>query len=205
MVRKTFRWFLTYTRKLRLLNSPLSGDFSPTTTLFIMSLPTKKMLIASGFLLLTMVSFAQVKSGAYRLMLKSLLHHTVPEMQVQAASRDSASLIFLDAREPEEYAVSHIAGSVPVGSDHFTLDSLPKLSKNARILVYCSVGYRSEKVTEQLAAAGYTHVSNLYGGIFEWVNQGHPVVDEQGPTNRVHAFSPAWGVWLRKGKRVYGK
>ena len=158
-----------------------------------------------GFLLLAMVSFAQVKSGAYRLMLKSLLHHTVPEMQVQEAVSDSAQLVFLDAREPVEFTVSHIAGAIPVGYDHFTAAALPALPKNARILVYCSVGYRSEKVTEQLYAAGYTNVSNLYGGIFEWINQGHPVVDGQGPTQRVHAYSPAWGVWLRKGKKVYGK
>ncbi len=128
---------------------------------------------------------------------------TVPEMQVQQASRDSAQLIFLDAREPGEFAVSHIAGAIPVGFDHFTVAALPELPKNARILVYCSVGYRSEKVTEQLFAAGFTDVSNLYGGLFEWVNQGHPVVDGQGPTKRVHAFSPAWGVWLHKGKKVY--
>ena len=170
-----------------------------------MSLPVKKALIAMGCLLLAMVSFAQVKSGAYRLMLKSLLHHTVPEMQVQEAVSDSAHLVFLDAREPEEFSVSHIAGAIPVGYDHFTIAALPDLPKNARILVYCSVGYRSEKVTEQLYAAGYTNVSNLYGGIFEWINQGYPVVDGQGPTKRVHAYSPAWGVWLRKGKKVYGK
>ena len=169
-----------------------------------MSLLLKKTFVALVLLLLAMVSFAQVRSGAYRLMLKSLLQHSVPEMQVQEAARDSAGLVFLDAREPKEFAVSHIAGAVPVGYDHFTVTALPQMAKDARILVYCSVGYRSEKVTEQLYAAGFTNVSNLYGGIFEWVNQGHPVVDEQGPTKRIHAYSPTWGVWLHKGKKVYG-
>ena len=165
----------------------------------------KKILFLSGLLLLAMTTFAQVKSGPYRLMLKSLLHHTVPEMQVPEAARDRTNLIFLDAREPEEFAVSHLAGAIPVGYDHFTLATLPDLPKDAPLVVYCSVGYRSEKVTEQLRAAGYTHVSNLYGGIFEWVNQNHPVVDAAGPTERVHAYSRTWGVWLRKGKKVYGK
>ncbi len=163
------------------------------------------MLFASGLLLLAMTTFAQVKSGPYRLMLKGLLQHTVPEMQVQEAARDHAHLVFLDAREPQEYAVSHLEGAIPVGYDHFTIAALPAtLAKDAPVVVYCSVGYRSEKITEQLRTAGFTNVSNLYGGIFEWVNQGHPVVNAEGPTERVHAFSRTWGVWLRKGKKVYG-
>jgi len=165
----------------------------------------KKMLFASGLLLLAMTTFAQVKSGPYRLMLKSLLSHTVPEMQVQEAVLDQANLIFLDAREPKEYAVSHLAGAIPVGYDHFAVAALPAtLPKDARVVVYCSVGYRSEKITEQLRTAGFTDVSNLYGGLFEWVNQGHPVVNADGPTERVHAYSRTWGLWLRKGKKVYG-
>ena len=43
--------------------------------------------------------------------------------------------------------------------------------------MYCSIGKRSEKVTQKLKKAGYNNVSNLYGGIFEWVNQGNEVVD----------------------------
>jgi len=37
--------------------------------------------------------------------------------------------------------------------------------------------------------AGYTNVSNLYGGIFEWVNQGNNVVDDNNRiTPKVHAY-----------------
>ncbi|HND87659.1 MAG TPA: rhodanese-like domain-containing protein [Saprospiraceae bacterium] len=147
---------------------------------------------------------AQVQDGAYRLMLKKLLAHSVPELQVQQLAADSSAVLLLDAREPREYAVSHIAGAVHVGYDHFRLSNLPDtMQKQRRIVVYCSVGYRSEKVAEQLRSAGFTDVSNLYGGIFEWVNQGHPVQDRQGPTQRVHAYDRTWGIWLRKGKKVY--
>lgn len=50
---------------------------------------------------------------------------------------------------------------------------------------------------------GFTRVSNLYGGIFEWVNEGHPVVRNGMPTEEVHAFSKTWGIWLRRGTKVY--
>ena len=66
--------------------------------------------------------------------------------------------------------------------------------------MYCSVGYRSEKVSEKLIKAG----SNMYGSIFEWVNQGRPVYDSDGvPTDRVHAFDETWGAWLLKGEKVF--
>jgi rhodanese-related sulfurtransferase len=162
------------------------------------------LLLLFGLLLSASLIFAQqIKHSAYRAMLRNLLSHTVPEVSVAQAQADSAA-IFLDAREAREYEVSHLEAADWVGYDHFSVDSvLHRWPKNQRIIVYCSVGYRSEKVAEQLVAAGYTDVANLYGGIFEWVNQSHPVVDSAGPTERVHAFDRTWGVWLRRGKKVF--
>lgn len=148
---------------------------------------------------------AQVESGAYNLMLKTLLDHSVPEITVANAAKLGPQTVFLDAREPNEYAISHLKGAVPVGYDHFQMTSVSHLPKDTPIVVYCSVGYRSEKIAEKLKVAGYTKVSNLYGGIFEWVNQKNIVYDTDGETQRVHAYDRTWGVWLRRGKKVYGK
>ena len=145
---------------------------------------------------------AQVESASYRLMLKNMLAHSVPEITVEKAAADT-SAIFLDSREKKEFDVSHIDGALWVGYDDFDPARVAQLAHNQRVIVYCSVGYRSEKITEKLQAAGFSDVQNLYGGIFEWVNQEHPVIDSAGPTRRVHAFDRVWGVWLRKGKKVY--
>ncbi|MBN8681557.1 MAG: rhodanese-like domain-containing protein [Chitinophagales bacterium] len=167
----------------------------------------KVLLVSFALLLCAILCRAQVQSGAYRVMLRKLLSHSVPEIQVEDLMRDSsaaAGILFLDAREPKEFQVSHLNGALPVGYDHFKLSNLPDtLAKDQRIVVYCSVGYRSEKVAEKLIAAGFTNVQNLYGGIFEWVNRGNTVYDAQGATPRVHAFDRTWGVWLRKGKKIY--
>jgi predicted sulfurtransferase len=70
--------------------------------------------------------------------------------------------------------------------------------------VYCSIGKRSESITQKLSKAGYGNVSNLYGGIFEWVNQGNGVVDVNNKqTNKIHAYGKFWGQWLHKGEKVY--
>lgn len=163
----------------------------------------KKFLLGLGFSLLAGLGHSQVQSGAFRLMLRKLLQHSVPEMSVVTAARENTGWTFLDAREAEEYAVSHLPGARYVGYETFDLSTLNGIPPNQPLVVYCSVGYRSEKIAEKLRAAGFTNVHNLYGGIFEWVNQGHPVYNNQGSTSEVHAFSRAWGVWLRKGKRVY--
>jgi rhodanese-related sulfurtransferase len=168
-----------------------------------MFFPKIKIALISASLLTAFSLNGQVKSAAYRAMLKTLLNHTVPEIQVQEAARDSADIFFLDAREPKEFAVSHLKNALSVGYDQFDITKLSEIQKDRRIVVYCSVGYRSEKVAEKLVAAGYKNVSNLYGGIFEWVNQGNPVFNDKGQTQEVHAYSRTWGIWLKKGKKVY--
>jgi rhodanese-related sulfurtransferase len=154
-------------------------------------------LIASSLLL-----FGQTRNRAYKLMLGGLLSHTVPEIDIPAAAR-AEGVFFLDAREPVEYEVSHIEGALNVGFNHFDLQSVAHIPKDTPVIIYCSVGFRSEKITEKMKRDGFTAVSNLYGGIFEWVNEGHAVVCNGVPTERVHAFDRVWGIWLHRGTRVY--
>ncbi|MGV3504801.1 MAG: rhodanese-like domain-containing protein [Adhaeribacter sp.] len=150
---------------------------------------------------------AQTRDPAFHLLLEGMYRKTVPLMQVSDAARLQASgkqVVFLDTREKKEYQVSHIRGAVWVGYQDFDLRRLHGISRHTPLVVYCSVGYRSEKIGEQLLKAGFTQVHNLYGSLFEWVNQGYPVYDAQGrPTTRVHAYSRTWGIWLRNGTKVY--
>lgn len=144
-----------------------------------------------------------VSNKAYDTMLSSLLTHSVNEVDVDAVAK-AQNIFLLDAREYDEYKVSHIAGAYWVGYDDFKIERVNDIPKDAQVIVYCSVGYRSEKVAEKIQQSGYTNVSNLYGGIFEWVNTGKLVVNTQNaPTQQVHAYDKSWGVWLQRGEKVY--
>jgi len=157
------------------------------------------LLIASGF-----SGFGQVKSKAYNDMLRKLLDHSVTEVSVSDIDENDNSIVFLDAREKREYEVSHIKNAIWVGYDDFNLKRVAKVSKSKKIVVYCSVGYRSEKIAEKLLKTGYLKVANLYGSIFEWVNQGRPVYDKnENLTKEDHAYNKDWGKWLTKGVKVY--
>ena len=77
-------------------------------------------------------------------------------------------------------------------------------NKNSKIVVYCSLGVRSEDVAEKLKKAGYSNVYNLYGGIFEWKNNDLEVLNlNEKPTDSIHIYSKAWSKWLKKGVKVY--
>lgn len=147
---------------------------------------------------------AQTNSKAYKVMLEGMYKHTVPTVSCSELKKEQNSVILLDTRAKQEYEVSHLPEARWVGYDEFDLKKVENLPKSTPIVVYCTVGVRSERIGEKLKAAGYRNVRNLYGSIFEWVNQDNPVVDNQGkPTQKVHAYSRTWGVWLNKGEKIY--
>jgi len=142
-------------------------------------------------------------SKPFGVMVDALISESVPIVTCNELKQMPNAVLF-DAREKREFAVSHLPRARWVGYDDFALTRVADVPKTAPIVVYCSVGYRSEKVGEKLKAAGFTNVRNLYGSLFEWVNQGNLVVDSTGkPTRRVHAYSRTWGIWLKQGEKVY--
>ncbi len=119
-------------------------------------------------------------------------------------SQLSDKVLILDAREPDEYEVSHIENSVHVGFNDFKISAIDTVSRTRSIVVYCSLGIRSENIARQLREAGFKYVENLYGGIFEWKNAGYPVIDDAGQeTEKVHAYSKKWSVWLENAEIIY--
>ena len=150
----------------------------------------------------TLVS-GQTTSRAYGAMLETMYKKSVPLVTV-AELKKMPDVILLDTRAKAEYDVSHLPNARWVGYDDFDLKRVGDIPRQANVVLYCSVGYRSERVGEKLLAADYQHIHNLYGSLFEWVNQGNPLVDKAGKsTERVHAYSRLWGVWLQRGEKVY--
>lgn len=148
------------------------------------------------FLFLSLNSCAQVKEKAYDIMLSNLLEHNIQETSVAEFQANIDSFQILDSRSFEEYKTSHIKNAIWIGYDDFQSEKLTELDSTKPILVYCSVGYRSEKITQKLYSLGFKSVSNLYGGIFEWANKGLPIYKNQTPTDTIHAYDKQWGIWL---------
>lgn len=103
--------------------------------------------------------------------------------------------LLVDTREPEEYAVSHIAGAVNL-QNAAAIIRLARQQGRSSILLYCSVGYRSSHLAEEIAQQGFPEVYNLEGSLFQWANLGLPLVNQAGKTRFVHPYDREWGVLL---------
>lgn len=105
--------------------------------------------------------------------------------------------LLVDVRDQAEFSVSHINGAVHF-QDAAQLAAWIKQQPNQPVVLYCSVGYRSAQMAKALQKKGIEQVVNLEGSIFEWANQGQPVVNATGPTDKVHAFNQKWGQLLEE-------
>ncbi|NMH87299.1 rhodanese-like domain-containing protein [Flavivirga algicola] len=149
-------------------------------------------------------------SGFSQNNLKSLLKkyndESTPYIYVKQLKKQTVPPVLLDARELPEYKVSHLKNAIHIGYNTFKIENVQKKipDKNTKIVVYCSLGIRSETIADSLKKAGYNHVQNLYGGIFEWKNNNLPIYNSsEKETDSIHAFSNAWSKWVKKGVKVY--
>jgi rhodanese-related sulfurtransferase len=137
--------------------------------------------------------------------LKKYNKGTVPYITVSELS-GSRNFLLLDTRSKEEFDVSHLKDAIWVGFEEFDPNRIHKTApdKATPLVVYCSVGVRSEGIGEKLIAMGYSEVKNLYGGIFQWKNDGFPVYDSSGKeTQRVHAYDRHWGKLLTDAVKIF--
>jgi rhodanese-related sulfurtransferase len=116
----------------------------------------------------------------------------------------NSNVVFLDTREPEEYNVSHLPNAILFGYDAPNWKAVDTLSKDKTVIVYCSIGVRSQNIAEDLEEKGFSNIKNLYGGIFLWADQSREMVDLQNnETAKVHGYNKFWGRWVKKAETVY--
>ncbi|RRO12154.1 rhodanese-like domain-containing protein [Flavobacteriaceae bacterium 14752] len=111
-------------------------------------------------------------------------------------------IVLLDTRAKAEFDVSHLKNAIWIGYDNFKKENVKQLDKNTEIVVYCSIGVRSEQIGERLKNMGFKNIQNLYGGIFDWVNRGYPIYKNSKQTKNVHAYDKFWGKFLERGNKI---
>jgi len=129
--------------------------------------------------------------------IEKYIDHSVEVISVEELNENIDKYLLLDARELEEFKTSKIPGALFFGFDKPDFSLLDELDKDQPIVMYCSIGYRSEKMGEELQKRGFTNVKNLYGSIFEWANQSYPLVDSNDETTtKIHTYSKGWSKWV---------
>jgi rhodanese-related sulfurtransferase len=151
-------------------------------------------------LIVAAVAFFGVR-GLEWFLLKQSLRGSFPKVEWISTEQLAAWLedkqrpppVLLDVRTEEEWNVSHLPGARRVEPDAPIEQVTAGLLKETPIVTYCAVGYRSGALATKLREAGFSHVRNLEGSIFQWANEHRPLVSGDKPVTVVHPYSSLWG------------
>ena len=80
----------------------------------------------------------------------------------------------LDVRTVEEHQSHRLPGAVLVPIQELQA-RIAELDPDARWLVHCEHGVRSEHACEFLTQMGFSDLANLRGGLAHWAGQGLPL------------------------------
>ena len=106
--------------------------------------------------------------------------------------------LLIDVRSTKEYAVSHLQGAVNLQKAEQIAAAI-QTHRPGRTVLYCSVGFRSSRLADILAAKGATNLWNLEGSIFQWVNEGRPIYCGEMAAQQVHPYGRRWAGLLKPG------
>ncbi len=89
--------------------------------------------------------------------------------------RGGRDFVLVDVREPNEYEINKIPGSVliPKG-DFLTGEALEKLPQDKQVVLHCKSGQRSAEALAAVKGAGIADAVHVGGGVSAWVSQIDP-------------------------------
>ncbi|GAA4371499.1 adenylyltransferase/sulfurtransferase MoeZ [Nocardioides caricicola] len=97
------------------------------------------------------------------------------EHMLKEREEGTRDFVLVDVREPNEYEINQIPGSVliPKG-DFLNGKALEQLPSDKQIVMHCKSGVRSAETLAIVKGAGYADAVHVGGGVVAWVNQIDP-------------------------------
>lgn len=83
------------------------------------------------------------------------------------------AIVVVDVREPGEFALGHIPGSLNLPLSGFDPALLPRTER--RIVFSCAAGVRSAQAIERAQAGGHDVDTHYRGGFKEWAAAGEEI------------------------------
>ncbi|MEO6094625.1 MAG: rhodanese-like domain-containing protein [Fibrobacteria bacterium] len=109
---------------------------------------------------------------------------------------DDTGLVLVDVRKTGEQQVSMLPHALTTAQ--FAETFRHGIPKGKRLVVYCTIGYRSGRYAEELAKQGIK-AENLEGGVLAWSFAGGKFLMQDGnggwtETNRIHVYDAEWNI-----------
>lgn len=95
------------------------------------------------------------------------------DAQQLAEYLQNSTPLLLDVREPWEFEICHLAGSLNIPMEQIS-QNLNKIASAQECVVLCHHGVRSRHTIQYLQQQGIEHLINLDGGIEAWARQIDP-------------------------------
>ena len=100
---------------------------------------------------------------------------TITATELKAMLDADEKIFLVDVREPNEYEIVSIPGSVLIPKDQFLNGSaLEQLPQDRRIVLHCKSGARSAECLAVVKNAGFSDAVHVGGGVLAWVSQVDP-------------------------------
>ncbi|HEY7146670.1 MAG TPA: adenylyltransferase/sulfurtransferase MoeZ [Streptosporangiaceae bacterium] len=97
---------------------------------------------------------------------------TITAAQLKEMLDSDEGVFLVDVREPNEYEIVSIPGSVLIPKDQFLSGAaLERLPQDRQIVLHCKSGARSAECLAVVKNAGFSDAVHLGGGVLAWVNQ----------------------------------
>ncbi len=100
------------------------------------------------------------------------------EHMLKEREEGTRDFVLVDVREPNEYEINKIPGSVLIPKGEFlngnALEQLPSVDSGTQVVLHCKSGVRSAEALAVLKGAGYDDAVHVGGGVVAWVNQIDP-------------------------------
>lgn len=100
---------------------------------------------------------------------------TISALELKAKQDRGDSFVLVDVREPFEYDICRIPGSLLMPLGEFA-EKMNKLDSADEIVLQCKSGVRSARALRLLQEAGFKKVWNVEGGILAWADTVDPSV-----------------------------
>lgn len=108
----------------------------------------------------------------------STISVTTLEHMLKEREEGSRDFVLVDVREPNEYEINKIPGSVLIPKGDFlngsALEKLPSIDSGTQVVMHCKSGVRSAETLAIAKNAGYDDAVHVGGGVVAWVNQIDP-------------------------------
>jgi len=106
---------------------------------------------------------------------EAVVNSTITVTELADWQRSGKDFLLVDVREPAEYEIVRIPGSVLIPKGEILSgEALASLPQDKQIVLHCKSGARSAEALAALKAAGFRDAVHVHGGVLAWVKQIDP-------------------------------